>query len=82
MKEKFTSGEWEWQHDNESACTISVFNFNGVEICRLQSEDDAHLIAAAPKMHAMLDMILKNQALGSPLGLKINKLLAEARGEL
>lgn len=78
---KFTKGEWQWEHDNETACTIGVFTFNGVEICRLQSEDDAHLIAAAPAMYEALEHILENQALGSPLALSINNLLAKARGE-
>ncbi len=41
---------------------------------------DADLIACAPEMYAMLDAILP-QVAGSPLALKINKLLAKARGE-
>ena len=42
---------------------------------------DAHLIAAAPEMYAALEHIMNNQALGSPLSLSINNLLAKARGE-
>ena len=56
---KFTNEVWQWEHDNETACTISVFNSNGVEICRLQSETNAHLIAAAPEMYAMLEEVAK-----------------------
>ena len=81
MKEKFTPAPWDWSHDNETACTISIFGLYGVEICRLQSEPDAHLIAAAPEMYAALEHIMNNQALGSPLSLSINNLLAKARGE-
>lgn len=44
-------------------------------------ESDAALIAAAPEMYAMLEVAAK-QLSHSPIGYRINKLLAKARGEV
>ena len=41
---------------------------------------DAALIAAAPEMYEMLKVLLP-QIAGSPAALKVNRLLAKARGE-
>ena len=85
----FSNESWQWEHDNETACTISVFNFNGVEICRLQSETNAHLIAAAPEMYEFIEMIAKGdgadiqalQYMAVTWVKNAGKLLAKARGE-
>lgn len=91
----FSNESWQWEHDNETACTISVFNFNGVEICRLQSETNANLIAAAPAMYAMLErakevMLYTYDVTDYPAdgntdcdicASEIDALLAKARGE-
>lgn len=41
-----------------------------------------YLIAAAPEMYAMLQDIANKWHDGTPLALKINKLLTKARGEI
>lgn len=58
-----------------------------VQASMVECEDGGYikylpLHEAAPKMYAALEHIMNNQALGSPLSLSINNLLAEARGEL
>ncbi len=82
----FTKGDWvavfndtldEW-HIEANCCVNGFFDMPCAEI---GSEEDAHLIAAAPEMYRMLERILANQAIGSPLALEINQLLADARGE-
>ena len=84
---KFSEGPWQWEHDNETASTISVFNFNGVEICRLQSETNAHLIAAAPEMYAALEQCIKALPIANETELQDEarlaayEALAKARGE-
>lgn len=45
-----------------------------------ESRDNAALIAAAPEMYEMLKVLLP-QIAGSPAALKVNRLLAKARGE-
>lgn len=98
MKEKFTKQEWKVADGTkvgEQVLFVHAPEIGGV-ICRLThtanpniplSEADianAHLIAAAPKMYAMLDRLhahLDNDDTDG-LAFDIRELLAEARGEL
>lgn len=90
---KFTKGPW-YVHNND--VYLEVFSDKGAicDTCMSGHQFDggdctegkfakanAHLIAAAPEMYDALEHILENQALGSPLALSINNLLAKARGE-
>ena len=111
MKEKFTQQEWkvvDGTKVGEQVLFVHAPEVKGV-ICRLThtanpniplSEADianAHLIAAAPRMYAMLERVYKvEHERGGFLGVdgqfyykvsesvfkEIEKLLAEARGEL
>jgi hypothetical protein len=56
---------------------IQVDSDIGCSICRLQSEGNAQLIAAAPEMYKMLDDLANGRGVDYP----IEKLLAKARGE-
>ena len=78
---KFVNEAWQWEHDNETACTISVFNFNGDEICRLQSEVNANLIAAAPEMYRTLEKLIQPYGMEDFSHDEVLQLLAKARGE-
>lgn len=77
---KFTKGEW-----GVIGSRVFCGNLTIAQISRAYDGDyskaNAHLIAAAPAMYEALEHILENQALGSPLALSINNLLAKARGE-
>tara|TARA_R110002153_G_scaffold52793_1_gene147787 strand:+ start:303 stop:548 length:246 start_codon:yes stop_codon:yes gene_type:complete len=74
---KFTKGIWDWEHDECTSSMIQVDSDIGCSICRLQSENDAYLIAAAPEMYKMLDDLAKGRGTDSP----IEQLLSKARGE-
>jgi hypothetical protein len=92
---EFTKGEWEvldgtkvgeqvlFVHAPEIKGVICILTHTANPSIPLSKADfaNAHLIAAAPEMYAALEHIMNNQALGSPLGLSINNLLAKARGE-
>lgn len=79
---KFTKGEWHWKYDESTASMIQVGCDSGSDVCRLQSEDNANLIAVAPEMYDMLDSI-ENDGEQVPQWLwdKIQLTLAKARGE-
>jgi hypothetical protein len=79
---KFTKGNWDWEHDECTSSMIQVDSDIGCLICRLQSENDAYLISAAPEMYKLLEFIA-NAPLAAPhKAVEIKKLLAKARGEL
>jgi Na+-translocating ferredoxin:NAD+ oxidoreductase RNF subunit RnfB len=75
---KFTKGNWDWEHDESTASMIQIDSDIGCTICRLQSENDAYLISAAPEMYKMLDDLANGRGVDYP----IEQLLAKARGEL
>lgn len=90
-KEKFTQGEWVISHDNDHAGEyVNVgmaqlySNYHDKEQAA-QNVHDAHLIAAAPDMYRMLEVIsdrMHKTDQGSIEDiLTIEKLLAKARGE-
>ena len=87
MREKFKKGEWVTRLVGDKFAVMTYDT--GYGICETTMSDDtdkanAHLIAAAPKMYAMLDE-LKSSMYESGMKVaarKIEKLLAEARGEL
>ena len=85
MSEHFTKGPW--------LCggASVVLESEGMPLCCLvnsavntgdNTEDyaNAALIACAPEMYEMLKALLP-QIAGSPAALKVNRLLAKARGE-
>ncbi len=74
---KFTKGNWDWEHDECTSSMIQVDSDIGCSICRLQSENDAYLISAAPEMYKMLDDLANGRGTDYP----IEQLLAKARGE-
>lgn len=83
---RFTKGPWGLDFDYSSV--INVISENELEgspfVCDTQHEPDAHLIAAAPEMYAMLEEIMINTT--STGGEDwfyddVKELLAKARGE-
>jgi hypothetical protein len=81
---KFTDGPWNWEHDQDTASMIQVFSESSgdSDVCRLQHEPDAHLIAAAPEMYEMLQEFY--ETLGDEYSEDLDKieiLLTKARGE-
>jgi hypothetical protein len=76
---KFTGGNWDWEHDECTSSMIQVDSDIGCSICRLQSENDAYLISAAPEMYAELESLLCLEGIINTS--KIKALLAKARGE-
>jgi hypothetical protein len=78
---KFTKGNWDWEHDECTASMIQVDSDIGCSICRLQSENDAHLISAAPEMYKLLEFIASAPLAAPHKAVEIKKLLAKARGE-
>ena len=59
---KFTKGPWGWEYDESTSSIIQVFSEaeeakGDPDICRMQHEPDACLIAVAPKMYKKLDEI-------------------------
>jgi hypothetical protein len=80
---KFTKGIWDWEHDECTSSMIQIDSNIGCSICRLQSENDAYLISAAPEMYELLEEILEllppSQYRDQSI---IEKLLAKARGDL
>ncbi|CAM0070819.1 hypothetical protein VPHK391_0020 [Vibrio phage K391] len=84
---KFTKGPWAWGCDNDTATIIQVFSESDEakgdpDICKLQHEPNASLIAAAPEMYETLETILEIGKLSSHQEDIVSKLLAKARGEL
>jgi Na+-translocating ferredoxin:NAD+ oxidoreductase RNF subunit RnfB len=74
---KFTKGAWDWEHDECTSSMIQIDSDIGCSICRLQSENDAYLISAAPEMYKMLDDLANGRGTDYP----IEQLLSKARGE-
>tara|TARA_R110000744_G_scaffold202840_1_gene321732 strand:- start:231 stop:497 length:267 start_codon:yes stop_codon:yes gene_type:complete len=85
-KTRFTHGVWDWEHDESTSSMIQIDSDIGCSICRLQSEGDAHLIATAPEMYRALEMVCKSVSETETVHafdcIRIEKLLAKARGEL
>lgn len=79
---KFTDGPWNWEHDQDTASMIQVFSESSGDrdVCRIQHEPDAYLIAAAPEMYEMLKRLSAKQWDASEEE-EIENLLAKARGE-
>ena len=91
MKEKFTKGEWKISRDLDTYEVNAETFSNGMRfrdcIADVYEQGDAHLIAAAPKMYAMLEectIMLRTgtQEHAEECAQYVEKLLAEARGEL
>jgi hypothetical protein len=79
---KFTEGEWKVSGFSVS-CKGAGYIAKALEVfmCKSERKANSHLIAAAPKMYAMLEELSgydENQMHKQ----EIDKLLAEARGEL
>lgn len=80
---KFTKGDWKVNSlVNGRGFDIS-FNDDGECIAEIiHIESDAHLIAAAPEMYAMLDMLVDNDGINDcSIDREVESLLAKARGE-
>ena len=75
---KFTKGEWVVQFGDMVFSSDGVNNEQVAAVCN-DDNNDAHLIAAAPEMYAMLENIHKNCRL--PLERDLVNLLEKARGE-
>jgi hypothetical protein len=54
---KFTQGVWDWSHDECTSSMIEIKSDMGCSICRLQSEDNAQLIAEAPELYKMVEQL-------------------------
>jgi hypothetical protein len=81
---KFTKGNWDWEHDESTSSMIQVDSDIGCSICRLQSENDAYLISAAPEMYKALNRFYEaflNVDPSSDEANVLGNLLAKARGE-
>ena len=83
---KFTDGPWNWEHDQDTASMIQVFSESSGDrdVCRLQHEPDAYLIAAAPEMYEMLERLVDPSNCKKDIIHIIGNaesLLAKARGE-
>ena len=71
---KFTAGDWSTEYG--SVVIIGEYRFE------MLSEGDASLIAAAPKLYAMLEMLLSGDSINDhAIELEVSELLREARGE-
>ena len=71
---KFTKGDWSIEHG--SVVIIDGYSFEMLD------EYDASLIAAAPKLYAMLEMLLSGDSINDhAIELEVSELLREARGE-
>jgi hypothetical protein len=83
MKEKFTKGSWLAKtHDEEIKRAVVYLNEGGFDISNCPDcVANAHLIAAAPKMYAMLKELAAKERSGTTASLAIESLLAKARGE-
>ena len=85
MKEKFTKGEWRvnpvgphWNNPEIAQYEITYSDAGECITDHVYELADAHLIAASPKMYKFLDDLANGRGTDYP----IEKLLAEARGEL
>ncbi len=93
MELKITKGEW--VVDNAGDVIIkgsdggvsfpardgTIASINDGEYIENDNEHDAHLIAAAPDMYAMLKNVFDNYETDTHLDNQITVLLAKARGE-
>ena len=85
--EKFTKSPWkvkgDWMIVDSTDRLIAQFEPLNDELSNSNTPEsfaNAALIAAAPEMYEMLKVLLP-QIAGSPAALKVNRLLAKARGE-
>lgn len=86
---KFTKGKWELRSQFQiviggGLTTTQMTGDNFVSVA--EREANAHLIASAPDMYAMLDVLSTDLQVmfgerSDPITSDINKLLAKARGE-
>jgi hypothetical protein len=80
MEAKFTKGEWSIQGETLWCNNLPVCVLGDSWVTFSNAENNAHLIAAAPEMYAMLESLAdcdENQMYRK----EINELLAKARGE-
>ena len=84
---KFTKSPWQvkgdWMIVDSNDRLIAQFEPLNDELSNSNTPEsfaNAALIAAAPEMYEMLKVLLP-QIAGSPAALKVNRLLAKARGE-
>jgi len=84
---KFTKGPWEVDNGARIYCddltgsiVAEACGFEFVSRCKEEEIANAHLIAAAPEMYAMLDDL--RQYVGDESREEIEELLAKARGEV
>ena len=83
---KFTPGPWRF-NSSLNCISTTAKNIRQDVICDVEGSiykslvkpENAHLIAAAPKMYEALSYLNENGEM--PLGTTIDDLLAEARGE-
>jgi hypothetical protein len=78
---KFTKGQWQYDGKALHAWYVSCAND---DVCTVESsEHDAHLIAAAPDMYAMLDRLSSQltDINAHSAANEIEALLAKARGD-
>ncbi|AUR93856.1 hypothetical protein NVP1189B_30 [Vibrio phage 1.189.B._10N.286.51.B5] len=83
MKAKFTDGKWSaLTHDGDLKEAVIYFSDKGGVDLSLAPDcvANAHLMAAAPKMYRLLDVIYKYSD-DQLYAEEIKKLLSEARGE-
>jgi hypothetical protein len=82
---KFTKGIWDWEHDECTSSMIQIASDVGCSICRLQSENDAYLISAAPEMYKamqkFIDRVERGEVRSTETYNEFKKILAKARGE-
>ena len=83
-KAKFTKGEWHVQNVGDNKLSIDSDSGMSLAIISNDYESDvanAHLIAAAPEMYAMLRQMHIEGGLGIDRHSRIDRLLIKARGE-
>ena len=85
---KFTKSPWrvngDWMIVDSTDRLIAQFEPLNDELSNGNTKEsfaNAALIAAAPEMYGVLSALLPQLA-GSPAALKVNRILAKARGEL
>ncbi len=79
---KFTKGEWVASEGVGNSAIVYIPN-GGFDISGIpDAMPNAHLIAAAPEMYAMLESIMRGDLRVYGYEYRIGNLLAKARGEL
>jgi hypothetical protein len=74
-------GAVHYRKDVHNVDNISVAQAYWRDMADEEAKANAALIACAPEMYEMLEVAAKNLS-HSPIGYRINKLLAKARGEV